>query len=543
MISRRSFLLGGAGTLTGCERLPWREVMPEVTRPGMHIGHALRDGRIDVALAPPSGHINTTVLILGSGVAALTAAWKLAKEGFTNFLVLNGPEFGGNAASGSFGELRYPCGAHYLPLPSQESAHVREMLADLGVILRNPHSERPGFDERCIVHSPDERLFFRGSWQEGLIPSQGLAPDEQAQHKRFHAHIERLKQARGPDGRKLFAVPVVFSSQDPETMTLDTMSFRTWLEKNDYTAPTLHWYLNYICRDEYGAEYGTISAWAGLHYFASRAGRAENAEDGALLTWPDGLQALVRGLDAQIRKAQPQAFLQGAAVKVTESGNGVDVLCALDEGVTATLRTFLVRANQVVCAMPLYAAARVADLKRYGFDVRDHLPPYAPWTVSNFLLKGFPQEENGTPLSWDNVVYGGHGLGYVVSTHQDIRVAIPPKTVFSAYHALSARSPREAREWLLKAGPEALYDEVASDLKQVYGWHLRRHVEAMRITVRGHGMASPMPGFLSNRGLRALREADGKILFAHSDLSGYSVFEEAAWWGYRAAGIVLGRSG
>ena len=48
-------------------------------------------------------------------------------------------------------------------------------------------------------------------------------------------------------------------------------------------------------------------------------------------------------------------------------------------------------------------------------------------------------------------------------------------------------------------------------------------------------MATPRPGFLHNAGLRALRSLDGPILFAHSDLSGFSVFEEASWWGYQAA--------
>jgi hypothetical protein len=28
-------------------------------------------------------------------------------------------------------------------------------------------------------------------------------------------------------------------------------------------------------------------------------------------------------------------------------------------------------------------------------------------------------------------------------------------------------------------------------------------------------------------------------VFAHADLSGFSVFEEAAWWGYRAAQKVM----
>ncbi len=48
-------------------------------------------------------------------------------------------------------------------------------------------------------------------------------------------------------------------------------------------------------------------------------------------------------------------------------------------------------------------------------------------------------------------------------------------------------------------------------------------------------MAVPAPGFRSNAGMAALREADGPVLFAHADLSGLSVFEEASWWGWRAA--------
>ncbi|WP_255220985.1 hypothetical protein [Herbaspirillum rubrisubalbicans] len=35
--------------------------------------------------------------------------------------------------------------------------------------------------------------------------------------------------------------------------------------------------------------------------------------------------------------------------------------------------------------------------------------------------------------------------------------------------------------------------------------------------------------------LRRLQQAQGKILYAHSDLSGLSLFEEASWWGYQAA--------
>jgi hypothetical protein len=67
-----------------------------------------------------------------------------------------------------------------------------------------------------------------------------------------------------------------------------------------------------------------------------------------------------------------------------------------------------------------------------------------------------------------------------------------------------------------------------------------RRTRAVEISLRGHGMAVPACGSLANPGLAALREADGRLLFAHSDLSGYSVFEEAAWWGDRAGRRVLG---
>jgi hypothetical protein len=137
-------------------------------------------------------------------------------------------------------------------------------------------------------------------------------------------------------------------------------------------------------------------------------------------------------------------------------------------------------------------------------------------------------------------VYQEPGLGYVVSTHQDIRVRPPEKTVFSAYVALSDRTPDEAREWMMKASADDLVALASADLKSAYGWKFAPCVERVDITLRGHAMAAPLPGFRGNAGLKALREVDGPIVFAHADLSGFSVFEEAAWWGCSAARKVMG---
>ncbi|WP_233556350.1 hypothetical protein [Noviherbaspirillum sedimenti] len=224
----------------------------------------------------------------------------------------------------------------------------------------------------------------------------------------------------------------------------------------------------------------------------------------------------------------------GTAVSLETTASGVQALCF--ELKNGQPKTYLVRARKAICAMPLFVAARVVrNIGGYGLDAARHLPAYAPWIVANFLMKEFPQELPHAPLSWDNVVYGGKGLGYVVSTHQDVRVAPPAKTVLSAYIDLAAMEQQAARRWLQDARPQDLLELAASDLKAAYGPRFAGLVERADITLRAHAMASPRPGFKSNAGLQALRAVDGPILFAHADLSGFSVFEEASWWGYQAA--------
>jgi hypothetical protein len=546
-MQRRTFLLSaaaGSAAVAGATGLAawwnWAEAPSapdsrvQLRFPGKKDGHLLRSNKNWPA---PSLHLETGVLILGSGVAGLTAAWKMNKHGQHNFLVLDGPDPFGNAGAGQFGELAYPTGAHYLPLPSPESTHVREILSDCGIILRDPYAEKPYYDERYILHGPEERLLFNGRWQDGFIPTEGVAPAELAEQQRFFRQVEQLRARRGRDGKRIFVFPTMHSSSDPEFDALDKISLKSWLEQNGYHAPTLHWYLNYCCRDDYGRRYDEVSAWAGLHYYCSRWGQAANAGNGAWLTWPGGLGPLAKALD-QAAGGRRRA---GTALSLKTVAGGVEALCF--DWHNGQLRTFTVRAKRAICAMPTHVAARVVDnIAQYGFNAKQHLPTHAPWLVANFLLHRFPDELPAMPLSWDNVVYQEPGLGFVVSTHQDIRVTPPEKTVFTCYVALSDREPLAARRWMERASPAELLELVSRDLRTAYGWKIAACVERVDITLRGHAMAAPLPGFRSNPGLRALRELDGPILFAHSDLSGFSVFEEAAWWGYRAAQLVLGNS-
>ena len=91
----------------------------------------------------------------------------------------------------------------------------------------------------------------------------------------------------------------------------------------------------------------------------------------------------------------------------------------------------------------------------------------------------------------------------------------------------------------LQAEPQAVLVDCRTEIEHMYGLQLRRHMVEARITVRGHAMAAPTPQYLNNPGLQALQNHTGRLCFAHSDLSGYSVFEEACWWGQAAAEKIL----
>ena len=64
--------------------------------------------------------------------------------------------------------------------------------------------------------------------------------------------------------------------------------------------------------------------------------------------------------------------------------------------------------------------------------------------------------------------------------------------------------------------------------------------ESIDIHLLGHGMISPVPGFIFGKAKKqAARNIDGKIFFAHTDLSGISIFEEAFHQGINAVNELL----
>lgn len=532
MSTRRDVLLSflGAAALPACKRPP-PPIPATLVDAFLERGHRLRG-------PPPPRHseddARVDVAIVGAGAAGLSAAWRLASAGVAAQVFELDDVLGGTARSGESAVSRFPWGAHYLPAPLSAQGPVPRLLRELGVLTGVGADGRPQYDEAALIHDPDERLFFRGRWYEGLYLRAGASTDDLAQLARFEAQTGQLARARDAKGRKAFTVPIELGSDDAEFTQLDRLSMAQWLEREGFTSPRLLWLVDYACRDDYGATAAHVSAWAALWYFAARSTGDERSE--GYLSWPEGNGRLVTQL---AKSVAPGALRRGALVHtVAKADDGGWHLHAVDAG-GAPSRTW---ARQVVVAAPRFVAAKL--LEPWRAAPPNFLAAFTagPWVVANLTLRALPKSR-GFPLAWDNVLHGSKSLGYVVATHQRLRASDVGPTVLTWYYPLVGEDVRAERERLLATTASDWRDIALADLGPAH-LGFEPLVERVEVLRWGHAMVRPTPGFLWGEARRAAQASvDGSLHFAHSDLGGLALFEEANWHGVRAAEDVLAALG
>lgn len=516
-MNRRQFLLGGL-TLVGMGMGCGRRAEPagpglrgERRDPSYGRAHRLWKGEL------PSGPVREErcrAVILGGGISGLSAAWRWKHAGLDDFVLLElEPELGGNSRALKYPVSPAPIGAHYLPLPNVEARAVRRVLEEMGV-LKNGTLDR---DQLC--HSPQERLYYQGHWFESLLPEEMLDAETLKQAESFEAEVLGWMGRRDATGRKAFALPVALSS--PDFRELDGLSFAQYADRQGWTSPILRWYLEYGCRDDFGGSLANCSAWAGLHYFASRDGGGLG-EKGDILVWPEGNQRLVRHLAGEVGEGVCRPGCLVMAVTPDRSGVTVDYLKG-DERVR-------LRAETAVYCLPTFTRPYIlkGEKARPSFQ-------YAPWVTANLSLSRTPQDSQGAGfVAWDNVLYGARSLGYVVATHQEMAFDPLRPTVWTWYRPFPDGSPVEHRKALLEARWEDWAEQVLAELEPAHP-DIRQVCQRLDVTVLGHGMIRPSVGFLWGPEIEQARAPRGRLFFGHGDLSGMSLFEEAQYRGVLAA--------
>ena len=527
-MQRRSFLAGTVFPFMGCDRL--EEIEGGFTGISQEYGHLLRGRKVWPA---PSKVHKTRVVIAGAGVAGLAAARALRLKGMDDFNLLElEAQAGGNSRSGVVNGIACPLGAHYLPVPSDAAADVQNMLEEMG--LRQRVAGRWVYDERHLCHSPQERLFFNGEWQEGLLPLQDVGRETVTQYQQFAALVAQARRAGG------WSVPSSREAPMPHVQALVTVTFEHYLSQNGLNDPHLRWYLNYCCHDDYGAGISTVSAWAGIHYFASRHGFSAPGEPGVdlfeksneregVLTWPEGNGWLTRQLALPLQERLYAGWLV-ARIAVAKHGVQVDAF----NPVSQTLERW--HAEACIVALPVFVAARVIENPPEFLRHAAARTRYAPWLVANIHLRASLQDRPGAPPSWDNVFHdapapSAHGasLGYVDAMHQSLQ-SVPGATVLTHYRALG--DVPQGRKMLMDKPWTEWRDVILADFARAHP-DIAAKATRIDITRYGHAMAVPVPatGRIPNPQLAAA----GRLSFAHSDWAGYSVFEEAFTLGNMAA--------
>ena len=534
-LQRRHFLAASALPLLGCAQRS--EIEGGFTGVQHERGHLLRDR---AHWPPPSRTFTTGVLIAGGGVAGLAAARALRLKGRDDFALLELEDAaGGNSRGGSVMGLACPLGAHYLPVPGDDAPEVQDLLEELG--LRQRVAGRWQYDERHLCHSPQERLFFNGAWQDGLLPVQGVGADTLAQYQKFAGLVEQLQQ----QGK--WTIPVSNRPIVPVQRSLLAITFESYLRQQGLIDQHLRWYLDYCCRDDYGAGLATVSAWAGLHYFASRHGFHAPGQDGGereregVLTWAEGNGWLTQRLAAPLGE---RLHTGRVVLRIAQARHGVEV----DAFNTQTQAVERWQARRAIVALPVAVAARVVQNPPDFLRQAAARTIYAPWLVANLHIHTPLFDRPGPAPSWDNVLYGTPGLGYVNARHQSLQ-PVPGATVLTYYRPLGDEpgGPGAGRRLLLTKPWGAWRDEILAELALAHP-DLPGKTSRIDITRYGHAMAVPVPHISSKIGLKPLSGMKSSLYkndrlviaheclhFAHSDWAGYSVFEEAFTLGHGAA--------
>ncbi len=538
-IGRRSFLLR-AGLVTagiffsGCLRRiggrksEYEHIQGNLRGPNAKAGHMLRD---KMPLPLSSRQENVKTLIIGGGISGLSAARWLKKNGETDFKLIELEDHtGGNAYFGSNAVSKYPLGAHYITLINNEDQQLIDFLHETQVITHFDEQGLPFYNEYYLVFDPEERLLINGHWQSGVVPDFGVPDTERKQIERFFKLVTQYQNTKGSDGKYAFNIPIDESSADEQYRQLDNLSFTKFLHNHGFDSSYLLWYLDYCCKDDYGRHAKDVSAWAGMHYFCSRRGKAVNAEPNSAITWPEGNGWLMKQLRSTV---SDHILTSHMACDIRLQSDGVEVK-VYDH---STNNTYTCKAEQVILASPQFVNQKILNgIDRLGVDYSKM--NYSPWLIANITVNNLPTSEKGMVLCWDNVAYGQPSVGYVNANQQDIKL-IEEKKVITYYLPLCDKEPRLSRLAAYTRTYDQWLDIVIPEMEQMHPG-ITPHIDHIDLWLWGHGMIGPATGYVWGETRKQAKQPVGdRLYFAHTDLSGISLFEEAFHQGINAAQHII----
>ncbi|GAB4411872.1 MAG: hypothetical protein OHK0053_38490 [Microscillaceae bacterium] len=464
-MNRRKFLknfasLAGLGWAACQPSAPSAFPFPVYNSKEHRVGHLLRQGSTWPRLAAKK----TDFLIIGGGLAGLTAAYSLKNEDF--ILCELGQDFGGTASAQFHGTISLCQGAHYdLSYPDYFGEEVLGLLRGLNIIHKKGAIWQFKDTQYLIQAEQEEQCLANAQYREGVLPDTKASRD-------FFAHTDAYVGQLCLPSRLTPAALLPLSRQ----------SFATYLAQNHLAAPSeIRRGIDYQMRDDYGAPAAQVSALAGLYYYASRAWENEEYQ---IFSPPEGNYYFSKRFLSHL----PPAALHSAHLvyQIAPRKKGFTVL-ALDISQQACLE---IETQAIVYAAPKYTLPYVFPADAPLFKTVE----YAPWAVVNLI---FPNNALSATAFWQNETLHrtpSAYLGFVdsASQHQS-----PQKRVLTAYFNFAPRQRPQLLEWA--ENPQMLVKEALREIAHYFdvsSSELIRQTKAAFVKIMGHAMPIAAPGYL-----------------------------------------------
>ena len=441
---------------------PANATTPNVHGEHFDVCHSLRDGH---HFARPDATHKTAILIIGGGVAGLSAAYFLRGEDF--LLLEKEDHFGGNAYQEEFAGEPYATGSAFAWKDDEGDQLSRE----LGMTL-------------LPVKNPDPTI-VNGTW----------VPETWGQG------IEQLpypKEVR--ESFRTFRDAVRKISLRERFLELDSEPFSKYTA--GYAPEIARWWDTYG-PSNWGATTAETSALMGVSELQSISGDEEDPR----VILPGGLGCITHKLAEVLRPQYKERMLGGATVVAVVPGKDTVRVTYLRAGKLLT-----VEARAVLFCAPKFIAARIVTGLPAPQLGAMHRIRYAPYPVVNAIFDK-PVYNRG----YDTWCPGNSFTDFVVA---DWTVRNSPGYT-QKHNILTFYTPllESRRAALLEENScKSLAARVLADFQKLLPEHNVNPVE-VRLYRRGHPMFMAVPGQYTRNRIAAAQPLD-RIFFGNADSGG-----------------------
>jgi protoporphyrinogen oxidase len=405
--------------------------------------------------------LETEYLIVGGGIAGMTAACQLKDKNFLLFELSD--QLGGSSSAIEHDGVGITQGAHYdLEYPKNYGQEVLEFLKQLDIIEYHSWSDSWSFKDQqhLILHRRKNQCFDNGEFRKDVLKEGTLKDDF-------------LKLLDSFSGKMNLPTRLI----DKELHYLDKIDFLKFLNEKLILDSDFIRGLDYHMKDDYGAGCQEVSALAGVHYFKCRPYYKEIVE---LFSPPEGNHYFINKMACMLNKEKLLTSHLVKELKEDEDGFVAEVIDIKKQSILT-----------IKCKKVVYAGQKHALKYIYpeGYKLFSKNTS-SPWMVVNVVM------DNSIPhlAFWQNEMLTDDTsfMGFADSGAQHVNSN--KYRILTAYYCL----PQESRKDLLnvEADKDKIAEATIAHMSAYFKENIIDKVQKIFIKVMGHGMPIPIPGYL-----------------------------------------------